>query len=168
MIRKKKTFAFIGSTLGIVGGLMAFPAAANAAETVCEPGYVDTSFTQSASGFEAAGSTAGSNGTDTTREITLQVQHESTHSASVTGSISLDSVLSPVKAQLAATATASESWTAGASIPVTLAPGETATVVYGYSTVTFSGSQRTCTGAGQFGPSTSFSGQAPTGTQFNL
>lgn len=168
IIRKNKTIAVFGSTLGLLAGALAFPAMATAAPTVCSPGYVNTTFSQSAAGFHAAGSVSGTNTTDTTREILFTVDHGVSLAASVTGSVSVDSVLSPVKAQLSATATSSQSWSAGVQIPVTLAPHQTSVITYGYNTVTFTGSQKTCGNDGQFGPSSSFSGVAPTGTHVNF
>jgi len=166
MIRSKKLGLVAGAATGLIVGGVAFPLAANARLTECEPGYVNTTFSESATDFVPVGTVSATNTQDTAQDMSLAVTNETSHSASITGSVSLESVLVPVKAELAATATASSSWTAGATFPVTVAPHATAVVTYGFATVTFSGSQTTCLSDGQFGAPTSFSGEAPTATHF--
>lgn len=165
MTRKSKNIATFGTIAALAAASVFVPvAAASAAETECEPGYVDTSFTSSASQLEPVSSITGTNPEGATISQTFTVGTTSTTSHSFTGSMSFDSVLSPLKAQVSGTAASSFSWDAGTTIgPIDIPAGQTVNVIYGFATVSFAGSQRTCQSNGLFGPSSSFSGTAPTG-----
>ncbi len=154
-----------GASALALAGIALPSSAALANDTVCEPGYTSTTFSTSSTGFEPAGALTVQNTSAEARTIDGLVQSTNTLEGSVTGSLSVESVLSPVKAELSATASASASWTAGATIPIEVPANGEATVTYGYSTVEFAGSQRFCQSNGQFGPATNFSGTLPTATR---
>lgn len=158
---------FSGGAAGalVVAGAVLPASGAFAAPTECEPGYTNTSFTTSSSGFEPAGSLTVQNTQSTPTTVQGTVQSSDTFTGTVTGSVSVESIVSPVKAELSASASSSQSWTAGATIPIDIPANSEATVTYGYTTVQFSGSQKTCQSNGMFGPSTSFSGTLPTGNK---
>jgi hypothetical protein len=163
--------AALSGTTGLMAavGVVAAPGAANAAPTECEPGYVSTSFSSSSSGQEPIGSTSVTNVTGTTAPVSITSTVTRTDSASVTGSVSVESVLVPLKAEVSATAQSSLTVTSGATLgSMTLPAGGSATVVFGFEQVSFSGSQKTCQSNGQFGSPTYFDGQAPTGTYFAI
>lgn len=159
--------AVLVSTAGLLAGSSVLPSVASAAPTECEAGHVKTTFSQSsvASSKEAVGSVTLTNMSGSSAPVTASISRAATTSATVSGSVSVDSILVPLKAEISASASASESWTSGATIgPAILPAGSSLVATYGFNTVSFSGSQRTCQGTGQFGPSTSFSGTAPIGT----
>ena len=160
-----RRMAVLVSTAGFLAGSAVLPMAASAADTVCEPGHVETSFSQSSSNKEAVGSVTLTNTSGSTAPISATVSRTNSSSATVTGSVSVDSIIAPLKAEISASATASQSWTVGAVVgPATIPAGQSLIATYGFNTVSFSGSQKTCNSVGQFGPTTSFSGTAPTGT----
>lgn len=165
----KKTAIFL-STAGLVAASAILPSAASAYTTECEPGTVHTTFNSYsvANSQVPAGSVTATNVNGTTAPVSAIVDRTTSLGASVTGSVSFDSIIAPLKAEISATATASESWSAGMSFgPYILAPGESWNVIYGYEQVAFSGSQSTCQLNGMSGPEQHFSGTAPTGTYYH-
>ncbi|KNC20368.1 hypothetical protein AC792_01040 [Arthrobacter sp. RIT-PI-e] len=126
---------------------------------------METTFSQSSSNKEAVGSVTLTNTSGSTAPVSASVSRTDTSTATVSGSVSVDSIIAPLKAEISASASASQSWSAGATVgPATIPAGQSLIATYGFNTVSFSGSQKTCNSTGQFGPSTSFSGTAPTGT----
>jgi hypothetical protein len=165
MTRKSKNIATFGSVAALVAATVFVPAvAATAAPTECEPGYVDTTFTSSASNYEPVSSFTGTNPSGAPIQQSFSVSTSTTRSYEISGSVSFESVLAPLKAEVSATAASSVTWEAGTTIgPVEIPAGGTVNVIYGYNTVSFEGSQRTCQSTGQYGPASTFSGVAPTG-----
>lgn len=168
MSTKKKT-AILLSTAGLIAGSAILPASASAAVTECEPGYVSTTFNHAAvaNSEVVAGSVTLTNASGVDAPVSASVSHTTTVEASVTGSVSFESIVSPLQAEISATATASQTWTAGSALgPMTVPAGQSYIATYGFNQVSFSGSQRSCQLDGMFGPETYFSGTAPTGIYF--
>jgi hypothetical protein len=165
MTRKSKNIATFGSVAALVAATVFVPSvAATAAPTDCEPGYVDTTFSSSSSNAEPVGSFTGTNPAGAPIQQTFTVSTSTTRTYELTGSVSFESVLAPLKAEVSATAASSVTWEAGTTIgPIEIPAGGSVDVIYGYNTVSFSGSQRTCQSNGQYGAATTFSGVAPTG-----
>lgn len=113
----KKTAIFL-STAGIVAGSAILPSAASAYTTECEPGTVHTTFIHYAvanSQVPAASVTA-NNVNGTNNSVMASVDQTSTLTASITGSVSFDSIAVPLKAEISAEASSSATWSAGAAI----------------------------------------------------
>lgn len=161
----KKT-AILLSTAGLIIGSAVLPTSASAAFTECEPGTVQTTFDQQAIANSAVpyGSVTLTNASGIDSPATATVENTQTTSASITGSVSFESILAPLQAQVETTASASQTWAAGTTIgPFILGPGQSMVATYGVNQVSFSGSQRSCQLDGMFGPAQYFSGTAPTG-----
>lgn len=168
MSTKKKTAIFL-STAGLIAASAVLPTAASAGITECEPGSVSTTFNHAAvaNSEVVAGSVTLINSSGIDAPVSATVQQSSTVEASVTGSVSFESIASPLQAEISATAMSSQTWTAGAALgPLNVPAGQTYIATYGFNQVSFSGSQKSCQLDGMFGPETHFSGTAPTGLYF--
>ena len=170
MTRTSKNIATFSSVAALVAATVFAPAvAANAAPIVvpteCSPSYVETTFSSSSSNQEPVSSITGTNPDGVPIQQSFSVSTSSTSSASITGTVSFESVLAPLKAEVSGTAASSVTWEAGTEIgPFEIPAGGEVNVIYGYTTVSFAGSQRVCQSTGQYGPATTFTGVAPTGT----
>lgn len=163
----------ITTGVGIAGVMTAMaltmPQAAQAAPTECEPGSTSYTFSSHSAEKEVAGTTRITNDGTKTRPVSVKAEISESFTATVSASVSVDSVLSPVKAELSASASKSESITSGASVgKVNLKAGETVRVTYGFETVEFSGKRTTCQSNGKVGEPVYFSGTAPTGTYYSV
>ena len=159
--------AVLLSTAGLIAGSAVLPLSANAAITECEPGDVNITFTPGSvlpgNGAPLESATLTNPGT---REVPIRTTRmaAATSSAKVPEAVSQPEILAALKTQEGIDAFESQSWEAGQAIgALNLAPGESADVTYGFTEVTFSGSQQTCHLDGRFGTGTPFTGTAPTG-----
>ncbi|MCQ2000608.1 hypothetical protein [Arthrobacter zhaoxinii] len=157
--------AVLISTAGLIAGSAVFAAPASAAATECEPGSTATIFTGSAASREAAGTATLTNSSTVTVPVGLTSERSVTSQASAKGPVPLSAILPAVRTDVSALAFETASWRAGQSIiQVTLPPGQSHHVTYGFNLMSFSGSQQECGLDGRFGPETDFSGTVPTGT----
>lgn len=166
-MRTKKNAAILLSTAGVIAGSVIFPTSASAGLTECEPGTQTTTFNQAAvtNSETVVGAIVVRNDSPAAAPVGATVERTDSLGATVTGSVSFESIAAPLQAEISASATASQTWSAGAVIgPVQLEPGQSLTATYGFNQVSFSGSQRSCQLDGMFGPEEYFSGTAPTST----
>ena len=166
-MRTKKKAAILFSTAGVIAGSVIFPTSASAGFTECDPGTQTTTFNQAAvaNSETVVGAIVVRNDKPAATPVAATVEHTDSLGATVTGSVSFESIAAPLQAEVSASATASQTWSAGAVIgPTPLEPGESLTATYGFKQVSFSGSQRSCQLDGMFGPAEYFSGTAPTAT----
>jgi hypothetical protein len=104
----------------------------------------------------------------TNNSVMASVDQTSTLTASITGSVSFDSIAVPLKAEISAEASSSATWSAGAAIgPFSVPAGQSYMVTYGFNQVSFAGTQSTCQLNGMTGPEEHFSGTAPAGVYIN-
>ncbi|GAA3288169.1 MULTISPECIES: hypothetical protein [Arthrobacter] len=170
MMRTTKKTAIFLSTAGLVAGSAILPSAASAYTTECEPGTVHTTFNHAAvaNSQVPAGSVTANNVNGTNNSVTAVVDRTTTLSASVSGSVSFDSIIAPLQAEISAEVSNSATWSAGGTIgPFSVPAGQSYIVTYGFNQVSFSGTQSTCQLNGMAGPVQQFSGTAPAGVYIN-
>ncbi len=159
--------AVLLSTAGFIAGSAVLPMTAHAAQAECEPGDVSTTLDPGsvisgrADPLESATLT---NPSGQEAAIPAVRMAGATSTAKVPEEVSLPDVLATLKADEGIDALEEQSWESGAQIgALTLSPGQSLDVTYGFTEVTFSGIQQACHLDGRFGAATSFSGSAPLG-----
>ena len=167
MLSTTKRTAVLLSTAGLIAGSAVLPTSASAALTECGPGDTSTTFNTFAvdPGREAVSSVTLTNESGMDVPVSLVAQATATTTASMKGQVSFDEILAPLQEKVSADASASVSWNAGDPLDLSDRPmqGQSTVTIYGFETVSFSGSHQTCQMDGRFGPSAGFSGTAPTG-----
>lgn len=162
-----KRTAVLLSTAGLLAGSAVLPLPATAAMPECEPGDVRTVFVPGsvAPGMGAPLESATlTNSATETSAVPAARMAAATSSAEVSESVSLPDVLATLKSDAGIDAFESQSWDAGQKIgALTLPAGNSMDVTYGFTEVSFTGTQESCQLDGRFGAETSFSGTAPTG-----
>lgn len=159
--------AVLLSTAGLLAGSAVLALPATAAMTECEPGDIRTVFEPGSvipgMGAPRESATLTNSSTEAT-PVPASRMAAAASSVKVPESVSLTDVLSTLKSDHGIDAFEEQTWSAGQKIgAITLSPGQSMDVTYGFNEVAFSGTQQSCQLDGRFGSETSFSGTAPTG-----
>jgi hypothetical protein len=140
----------VGAAVALVAVGLAVPTAANAAPTECEPGTVSSTLTKDSSNRVVAGSQTST--ATTGGPLSATVSNDVSRGSEVSAGASIDALMGAISAQVSATATKTASWSAGSTLgPVDVPAGGTLTATYGFEDISWSGTTRTCTNAGQLG-----------------
>ncbi|RII90242.1 hypothetical protein DZF95_12765 [Clavibacter michiganensis] len=147
----------VGAAAALVAVGLAVPTAATAAPTECEPGTVTNTLTKDSSERIVAGSQTAT--TTTGGPLSATVASSATRGSEFSAGASASLLMGSITAQVSATATESQSWDAGSTLgPIEVPAGGTLTSTYGFEDISWSGTTRTCTTAGQLGAPTTVYG----------